>query len=62
MKECYEYFNCTKTDCVKRQNPNIPCWELDNTLCAGHYNGYDYFSKTLGSKIETCKFCFYYKP
>lgn len=60
MEECYEFFACKKTDCIKRSINNQPCWEVEGTLCATHGVDIKELQKGLGSKLEVCKYCIYY--
>lgn len=55
MEKCYEYFVCSKPDCImhKQDKDIYNCWDYDNTLCNHPY------IETLN--IDKCKLCLYYK-
>jgi len=59
MKECYEYFNCKDINCPKHKIKDVPCWEIDGTLCTLHNNELKVVQETLGGKRELCKYCLY---
>ena len=58
---CYEYFNCKEFDCIRRKNLNMNCWEINDVRCKTHSQGFEKLKKQLGSKLEACKLCIYYK-
>jgi hypothetical protein len=61
MEKCYEYFDCSKLDCVRRKEEDKECWEIDETLCNSHSRIVDIMKNELGSKILACEQCIYYQ-
>ena len=58
MKRCYEYFDCTKTECPAYGSTDAPqCWDQEGTLCASE--GIQLISDQLGHKKGACAFCEY---
>ena len=59
MEKCYDYFACTKKDCIMFDDSNQnKCWDSEETLC-----NHDRVTNTLFDKlnIDKCKVCLYYK-
>ncbi len=55
MEKCYEYFACTKTDCImfKKDSKECNCWDYEETLCNHPYID--------SLNIDKCKICLYYR-
>ena len=59
MEKCYEYFACSKSDCVMfSEKSGKPCWEVPNTLCSHDLVDMKMYKK-LG--LNKCNSCMYYK-
>ena len=58
---CYEYFDCKEYDCIRRKMPNKNCWEIDDVECQSHSKEFEKLKNLMGSKLEACKLCIYYK-
>lgn len=61
MEKCYEYFDCLKLDCIRRENEDKQCWEIDGTLCDTHCRIVDIMKSELESKILDCEVCIFYQ-
>lgn len=61
MKKCYEFFDCDKTDCVRRTTDNLQCWEIDGTLCYDHSDFFIKLRALFENKIDVCSQCTYYQ-
>jgi hypothetical protein len=61
METCYDYFDCTKTECTIQKNKKLKCWEVEDTLCDTHNNDLKLLQKLFESKKEYCELCFYYQ-
>ncbi len=59
MEKCYEYFNCTKTDCPMYGRKDVNCWEIEETLCS--HPALELIRKRIGIKIEACEKCIYFQ-
>ena len=60
MEKCYEYFDCTKKQCIVRSQ-SLPCWEIESNVCDVHADYIKIIQKEKGSKLDACKLCLYYK-
>ena len=59
MEKCYEYFACSKTDCIMfKENNQKYCWDCEGTLCNHDKATISYFDRL---NIDKCKLCLYYK-
>ena len=58
---CYEYFDCKAIDCIRREKLDMNCWDIDDVRCCAHSEDFEKLRKILGSKLEACKLCIYYK-
>jgi hypothetical protein len=58
---CFDYFNCRAYDCIRREQLETPCWEIDDVRCKSHSEEFERLKQHLGSKREACKLCVYYK-
>ena len=58
---CYEYFDCKEYNCIRRNIPDKQCWEIDDVRCQSHSEEFERLKQQLGSKLEACKLCIYYK-
>lgn len=58
---CYEYFDCKEQNCIRRKNLDVNCWEIDDVKCQTHSEEFEKLKNMLGSKIEACKYCIYYR-
>ena len=58
---CYDYFDCKEYDCVRRKRLEMNCWDIDDVKCKTHSKEFEKIKSVLGSKIEACKLCIYYK-
>ncbi len=59
MEKCYEYFSCSKKECVMFNIHNeLMCWNVPDTLC-----NHDLVNKKLFEKIgiNMCDVCLYFK-
>ena len=61
MEKCYEYFNCTQTEC-KAHTKDTVCWEIEGTLCStSHIAGFEKSLKEIGDGLSKCNHCAYKK-
>ncbi|MCU7835436.1 MAG: hypothetical protein KZQ83_09285 [gamma proteobacterium symbiont of Taylorina sp.] len=60
MNQCYEYFECIDTTCVKYNNLDEPCWMLENTACEIHNDDFKMIYE-IEDKKELCKTCLYFR-
>jgi len=61
MEKCYEYFNCSHTEC-QAHSDNVTCWEVEGTLCnSAHTAGFQTKLNEIGSDSSKCNFCIYKK-
>ena len=58
---CYEYFDCKETECIRRENLAVNCWDIVDVRCHCHSDGFEKLQKQLGSKLAACKLCIYYQ-
>lgn len=59
MEKCYEYFGCTKLNCVCfTDTQSKKCWEIPNTLC-NHEPMVEIVLEKRG--LSKCTVCLYYK-
>ncbi len=57
MEACYEFLNCTKTNCAMyKRKGTMSCWELEEILCANPNLG-----ALKNEKKYKCEDCLYYK-
>ena len=61
MEQCYEYFDCKKSDCDKYKNKDKPCWEYNITSCKSHNDAMNFLCESFDNKIDACELCWYYK-
>jgi len=61
VEACHEYFNCNEFKCIRRSNPSISCWDIDDVRCQSHSKGFEKLKQKLGTKLEACKLCVYYQ-
>jgi len=61
MEKCFEYYACTKTDCIMHNSQSSQnCWEVEGTLC--NSPELDNINGKLSDKgISKCTFCIYKK-
>lgn len=55
LLKCWEFKNCTKTDCPGYKSENLRCWQLAGTFCGGVVQGF--FAKKYGD----CRKCDVFK-
>ena len=61
MEKCYEFFDCDEMDCIRRENDDLQCWEIESTSCHDHSDIFAKFRLLLEGKIDACNKCDYYK-
>ena len=61
MEECYDYFNCSESDCCKKNNKDKACWEYTGDSCKTHNEAMKFLRDSFESKKDACKLCLYYK-
>ncbi len=58
---CFDYFDCKEYECVIRKIPDRNCWDIDDVKCKSHSDQFEKLKKILGTKLEACKLCIFYK-
>ena len=55
LKYCYEFMNCSKTDCVCYSNKKSRCWQKAGTCCEGRVQG------QFAVKYKNCSKCAFFQ-
>jgi len=61
MEKCYDFLDCDKLDCIRRETDELQCWEIDGTLCYDHSEFFIQLRALVNSKVDACRECNYYK-
>ncbi len=58
---CFEYFNCKELNCIRRDNLDKNCWDIDDVQCQSHSKEFQRIKNHLNNKLKACKLCIYYQ-
>jgi len=61
MEKCFEYYACTKTDCIMHSSQScLNCWDVKDTL--NHSSDLESLNDKFSEKgFSKCTFCIYKK-